>query len=53
MGAVDPVVTVAVLALVVCAGIFGWEVMRKRCPHCGKWLRQPQRFCPGCGAELG
>jgi hypothetical protein len=53
MRAVEPVLAIAVLVLVVCAGIFVREGLRMRCPHCGKWLRIPQRYCPGCGAELG
>ncbi|MGH2492197.1 MAG: zinc ribbon domain-containing protein [Candidatus Limnocylindria bacterium] len=49
----DPIVTVAVLALVVCAVIFIRQVLASRCPHCGKWIRVAQRYCPRCGAELG
>jgi predicted amidophosphoribosyltransferase len=53
MRAVDPIVAAAVLALVVCAGIFVRQALASRCPHCGKWIRVAQRYCPRCGAELG
>jgi predicted amidophosphoribosyltransferase len=49
----DPIVAVAVFALVVCVGIFIRQALGSRCPHCGKWLREAARYCPRCGAELG
>jgi len=51
---VDPVVAIAVLALVVCAVIFMRQALAQRCPNCGKrWLGQVPRYCPRCGVELG
>ena len=32
---------------------FGTIESASRCPHCGKWLREAQRWCPRCGTELG
>jgi len=37
--------------LLIAAGL--WWASRPRCPRCGTWLRQAQRYCPRCGEELG
>jgi predicted amidophosphoribosyltransferase len=50
---VDPVFVAAVVALLICVGIFIRAALSQRCPHCGKWMRVAQRYCPRCGAELG
>jgi predicted amidophosphoribosyltransferase len=53
MLSMDPVVGVALVALLVCVAIFVRQALASRCPHCGKWLREAQRWCPRCGTELG
>ncbi|HEV8654064.1 MAG TPA: LITAF-like zinc ribbon domain-containing protein [Candidatus Limnocylindria bacterium] len=49
----DPVIGVSVVALLICVAIFIRAFIGAHCPHCGKWLRVAQRYCPRCGTELG